>query len=378
MIVLRKINIQGSNMKNVLYSIIFIIIITQSYCSSLGKINYNFNINAPSYNTTQFDTVITDKTRQVVTSNDTLKINGRVIPLTIWHPKINKSSKEKFPLIIFSHGLLGIRTQSTHITEQLAAYGYIVVSPEFPLTNFWAMSKISLKDVLSQAKDISFVIDKMDEFNVEKNGILENRIDMNKIALIGHSLGGLTSIITSYYKGYKDNRIKALIVYAPLSCFLKSQGFDKANNQIPTLIIGGDNDKITFCDENAKHFYDIISSPKYFIKIDGGTHTGFLGFDANDEIGVYLMNALVTPDKMKKDFVSISDNISGDISGCEKMLNKDSHFNMVLYSKTGNNRIMRDITQKYTVIFLEYYLKSQIEYKKIFNKDWIENINSSN
>jgi hypothetical protein len=39
---------------------------------------------------------------------------------------------------------------------------------------------------------------------------------------------------------------------------------------------------------------------------------------------------------------------------------------------------MRDITQKYTIVFLEYYLKSKTEYKNIFDKDWIKNINSRN
>ena len=139
-----------------------------------------------------------------------------------------------YPLVIFSHGLGGNRTQNTVIMEELASHGYVVIAIEHAydanvsifnnediadyrsginyerkdeaedLTpeDFWA---IRLPQLQTRAADVSFLIDVLSE-NKFSEDILQI-IDLDYIGILGHSFGGATSI----YSAYSDNRINACI-----------------------------------------------------------------------------------------------------------------------------------------------------------------------
>ena len=143
------------------------------------------------------------------------------------------SNDSSFPLIIFSHGLGGNRTQNTIMVEELASHGYVVIAIEHPydanisifdngeiadyrsginyqrrhsqkLTpeEFWA---IRLPQLKTRASDVSFVINQIEigEFPSQ----LLKIIDSDNIGIFGHSFGGATSI----YSSYVDDRIDACI-----------------------------------------------------------------------------------------------------------------------------------------------------------------------
>ena len=143
------------------------------------------------------------------------------------------SNDSSFPLIIFSHGLGGYRTQNTIMVEELASHGYVVIAIEHPydanisifdngeiadyrsginyqrrhsqkLTpeEFWA---IRLPQLKTRASDVSFVINQIEigEFPSQ----LLKIIDSDNIGIFGHSFGGATSI----YSSYVDDRIDACI-----------------------------------------------------------------------------------------------------------------------------------------------------------------------
>ena len=139
-----------------------------------------------------------------------------------------------YPVIIFSHGLGGNRTQNTIIIEELASHGYVVIAIEHAydanvsvfnngniadyrsginyerrnegenLTEeeFWS---IRLPQLETRVADVRFLIDELYK-NKFPEDILEI-IDLNHIGILGHSFGGATSI----YSAYSDNRIDACI-----------------------------------------------------------------------------------------------------------------------------------------------------------------------
>tara|TARA_B100001113_G_C21088930_1_gene613419 strand:- start:362 stop:1522 length:1161 start_codon:yes stop_codon:yes gene_type:complete len=144
-------------------------------------------------------------------------------------PNVNN----KFPLIIFSHGLGGNRTQNTIMVEELASHGYVVVAIEHAYDanisifnngeiadyrsginyerrnserptpeEFW---NIRLPQLQTRSKDVSFVLDQIQKGNFPKD--IKQIVDLKNIGIFGHSFGGATSIYTSYY----DNRIDACI-----------------------------------------------------------------------------------------------------------------------------------------------------------------------
>lgn len=133
-----------------------------------------------------------------------------------------------YPLVLFSHGLGGMRMQNTVQMEELASRGYIVVSldhtydanvtvfldgttaafrsylrDEATEEEFW---EVRLPQVNTRASDISFIIDKISEMK-DKADKLFKHADLSKIGVLGHSFGGATAIVASY----NDNRINACI-----------------------------------------------------------------------------------------------------------------------------------------------------------------------
>ena len=147
--------------------------------------------------------------------------------------KAEPSTQSSFPLIIFSHGLGGNRTQNTVIIEELTSHGYVVIAIEHAYDanisifdngdvadyrsginyerrntqkitpeEFWA---IRLPQLETRAEDVSYIIDQLELGNLPENII--NIIDLENIGVFGHSFGGATSI----YSSYNDHRIDACI-----------------------------------------------------------------------------------------------------------------------------------------------------------------------
>ena len=147
--------------------------------------------------------------------------------------KAEPSTQSSFPLIIFSHGLGGNRTQNTVIIEELTSHGYVVIAIEHAYDanisifdngdvadyrsginyerrntqkitpeEFWA---IRLPQLETRAEDVSYIIDQLELGNLPEN--IVNIIDLENIGVFGHSFGGATSI----YSSYNDHRIDACI-----------------------------------------------------------------------------------------------------------------------------------------------------------------------
>jgi predicted dienelactone hydrolase len=135
---------------------------------------------------------------------------------------------ENTPLVLFSHGIWGMRFQNTAQFEALASRGYIIASVdhaydasltlfkdgtiadfrsgyegELSEEEFWALRNPQLK---TRVSDIRFMIDTI---GIKKNKGEEvwSVVDMEHIGVFGHSYGGATSLIASI----QDERIDAAI-----------------------------------------------------------------------------------------------------------------------------------------------------------------------
>ncbi len=142
------------------------------------------------------------------------------------------AEQQSYPVILFSHGLLGYPTDtSITILENLASHGYIVAGIDHPYFNgltlyangkvvtekklsnsFNKMSQAEQKKFLSEAieiykADMKFLIDEFAKLNENQNSIFYHHIDLDRIAAMGHSAGGTASI--EFCRS--DNRCKAAI-----------------------------------------------------------------------------------------------------------------------------------------------------------------------
>ena len=162
-----------------------------------------------------------------------LWISKLLLSNTQTHTYINaplSSKSEKWPIIIFSHGLLGLPSDFDMVFfENLASYGYIVVAVDHPYFNmltlypdgkvvssqklneqFLAMRPDQQKEFQNRSieiykADIRSVIDHLslisrdpksphDPKSQDSKSIFYKRLDLDRVGVMGHSAGGTVAI----------------------------------------------------------------------------------------------------------------------------------------------------------------------------------------
>ncbi|MFI7106895.1 alpha/beta hydrolase family protein [Nonomuraea sp. NPDC050227] len=121
----------------------------------------------------------------------------------------------RFPLVLFSPGLGGVRTQNTAWAEELAGRGYVVAALDHPYDS----AVVTLADgravrtrvaatgdqaednrraagwTAVRAADLSFVLTQLGRLDRgEIPGLLSGRLDVRRAAATGHSLGGAAAL----------------------------------------------------------------------------------------------------------------------------------------------------------------------------------------
>jgi predicted dienelactone hydrolase len=124
----------------------------------------------------------------------------------------------RFPVLVFSHGLVGIRAQSAPLMQELASHGYVVVAidhtdaaavtvfldgevRQFDLTRFESDPSqgdedeafITERVLPVWVADQQFVYDTVERWQ-EDDPLFGGRLDVSLIASLGHSFGGATSL----------------------------------------------------------------------------------------------------------------------------------------------------------------------------------------
>lgn len=124
----------------------------------------------------------------------------------------------KHPVVVFTHGYTGTFTDYTFLFEDLASRGYIVASVnhtyeatavQFPDgriakslvgTRFGSALQLDEKStwfaVAARISDLKFVMDELGYLNENTKGPFGEKLDMARVAVAGHSLGGLTALLS--------------------------------------------------------------------------------------------------------------------------------------------------------------------------------------
>lgn len=159
-----------------------------------------------------------DKSR-IETYSD--KGENRKLNIQIWYPD---NLDKTYPLIVFSHGGLGVKSSNESLYKELASHGYVVGSIDHTYQCFYTkddkgattfidlgyMEELSKEDARTNPQnsyelyqkwmgirmdDIGFVIDNIKEEAKDNNADLVYRIiDTNRIGVMGHSLGGSAAL----------------------------------------------------------------------------------------------------------------------------------------------------------------------------------------
>jgi predicted dienelactone hydrolase len=157
----------------------------------------------------------------------------RMIPVRVIAPK-DVAATDRFPVIIFSHGLGGSKTGGKYWGEHWASHGYIVVHLQHLGSDesIWRDKKAadvtaSLKGAMTmnnlglRVGDVQFAIDEVNKRGKSQEGVFANA-DTSKIGMSGHSFGAQTTLAlvgqaSPAVRGQTgfDKRITAAIALSP-------------------------------------------------------------------------------------------------------------------------------------------------------------------
>ena len=97
-----------------------------------------------------------------------------------------------YPLVVYSHGFAANAAWVHGLLEHYASYGFMVLAPEH-IEQFDADWTEMPPSSIDRPRDIKQVLDTAEQMNAP-GGLMAGLIDMQHVAVIGHSYGGYTAL----------------------------------------------------------------------------------------------------------------------------------------------------------------------------------------
>ncbi len=294
----------------------------------------------------------------------TVEFGDRPLSVSIWYPALNPDGAEElttyqiavlqrpgqalrdaapdiaggpYPVIYFSHGLGGARLQSIFYTEHLASWGFVVIAADHPGSTFFDVRGGDTSGVIEsfgyRPLEILRLIAYSDEINA--SGPYAGLMDMNSLAVTGHSFGGyttisaggaqvnstslaaqcslpeaqemglcdnlderlqtmatvrgLTEVPAELWPATTDPRIKAIVPLAPAAGEIFGEA-GMAGVTIPMMLIVGTKDNSTPASTNAiPAFKDASSAEKSLVMLQNADHYIFVDdcIETMVQLGLY-------------------------------------------------------------------------------------------
>ena len=250
------------------------------------------------YDVSTLELTFEDSSRPIAATDKHRAAPARALVTTIYFPSggalvPRAADGGPFPLLMYSHGYSSTRSEGAPVANHAASHGYIVVAPDFPLTNMLANDAApDIEDTANQPGDVSFLIDRVLALSKDPSHALAGAVDETRIGALGVSLGGLTTLLVSLHPKLSDPRIQvALPIAAPSSFF--AEGFYHTR-EVPLLFIHGDIDAFIQYEANARRSFTHAGTKARLISVAKGSHAAFGA--QMDQATTALLNSLLAPE----------------------------------------------------------------------------------
>lgn len=302
--VMKREKVAGNKSKfgAVVNAVLGILILTVSLVPAMLFTGYAGLETTGTYGVKETSAILVDESRIESFETDGSK---REIPVHFYYPETENANENSFPLVIFSHGAFGYYQSNTSTYMELASHGYVVISLDHPYHSFFTedtngklitvnpeflqevmyinqegvpeeeIFSLSQKWLKIRIEDMNFVLDSVKDIKASgkcsnawffKSDVEEEILrvlamtDAEKIGLMGHSMGGATSVTV----GRTRNDIDAVI-------------------DLDGTMLG---EQLKF--ENGEYTYYDGAYPAPLLVVDNEEH-----HLQGDELGVFYVNGFV-------------------------------------------------------------------------------------
>ncbi len=215
---------------------------------------------------------VEDTSRATPEQGDVEASDSRVIDVDVWVPPHAGPGSDERPLVFLLHGLEGHPDTLMGIARHLTDADMVVALPRFPVTASDASGSLgSIVDFPNQPGDVSFVLDWLLVLREDVASPLFRRFHEERIGVIGHSLGGSTTLALTHIGSTLDPRISAAVAVAPASPVLGLY------LDTPVLVPTGAPVAISVGNEDTLRgdsdlLFDQLGAPKALVGIPGADH----------------------------------------------------------------------------------------------------------
>ncbi|MCJ8299048.1 MAG: dienelactone hydrolase [Pseudomonadales bacterium] len=206
-----------------------------------------------------------------------------------------------FPLIILSHGYPGNRFLMSHLGENMASKGYVVVSIDHTESTYENKQAFA-STLVNRSLDQMFVLNEMERLSKKAGHFLKGLVNADQTGLIGYSMGGYGAVISAgagvtqksidyswgapngslnvhkagsqSHSDLIDSRLKAVVTFAPWG---KNHDFwDKKGLEgikIPMMYIAGSDDDISGYENGGKSLFEgSVNTDRYLLTYHFANH----------------------------------------------------------------------------------------------------------
>lgn len=185
-----------------------------------------------------------------------------------------------FPVVLFSHGVAGMRLQSLFLTSNLASWGMIVVSVDHPsraLENF--LTGTATGDGGDSVDDMLRGLELITTLGADATSRFNGHVDAEKVAAVGHSAGGGTVLAAA-----ADRRIDGYVSLAS-GVFRGGPAVEGATTTTtaplpgkPSFFIGGSVGALASFATLTQPAFEAAPSPSLLWEIEGAGHNALDDF----------------------------------------------------------------------------------------------------
>ena len=213
-----------------------------------------------------------------IAENDGMRDGPDYLGSTLYYPI---DAEGTFSSLILVPGFVSPESALSSWGPYLASHGIVVMT----------IGTNTLTDLpLDRANALLDAFVTLEEENNRENSPVFQQIDINKISVGGHSMGGGGAQIAATM----DDNLKSVISLNPwIQPWLVN--FDYLNHSVPLLTISGQDDTTAPVNEHANVHYDYTpnTTPKAIYEIENGSHsTGRFPSTANNYVGKIVLSWL--------------------------------------------------------------------------------------